>query len=101
MAKEMKGLYHIFILVDTEPGKDMKVEERLLKLDEVVEVHFVSGQYDLLAVADINLRGKAIFSTVQEISQNLIQEIRKIPGVRDTNSMIPFLSLKKKHEETE
>lgn len=97
----MKGLYHIFILIDTDPGKDMKVEERLLKLDEIVEVHFVSGQYDLLAVADINLRGKAIFSTVQEISQDLIQEIRKIPGVRDTNSMIPFLSLAKGHEVSE
>ena len=101
MAKEMAGLYHIFILIDTDPDKDMKVEERLLKLDEIVEVHFVSGQYDLLAVADINLHGKAIFTTVQELSQDLIQKIRKIEGVRDTNSMVPFLSLVKKHAKSE
>jgi len=98
MAKEMAGVYHIFIFIDTDPGKDMKVEEQLLKLDEIVEVHFVSGQYDILALADINLRGKAIFSTVQELSQDLIQKIRNIPGVRDTNSMVPFRSLVKKHE---
>jgi len=101
MAREMKGVYHIFVLIDTDPGKDMKVEERLFKLNEIIEVHFVSGQYDILAVADINLRGKAIFSTVQELSQELIQKIRKIPGVRDTNSMVPFLSLVKKHEKSE
>jgi len=98
LAKEMAGVYHIFILIDTNPGEDMKVEERLLKIDEIVEVHYVSGQYDILAVADINLRGKAIFSTVQELSQDLIQKIRMIPGVRDTNSMVPFRSLVKKHE---
>lgn len=98
MAREMIGLYHIFILIDTDPGKDMKVEEGLLKLNEIVELHFVSGQYDILALADINLRGKAIFSTVQELSQDLIQKIRKIPGVRDTNTMVPFRSLVKKHE---
>jgi len=101
MAKEMAGVFHIFIFIDTDPGKDMKVEERLLKLDEIVEVHFVSGQYDILAVADINLRGKAIFSTVRELSQDLIQKIRNIPGVRDTNSMVPFRSLVKKHEKSE
>jgi len=101
MAREMAGAYHVFILVDIDPGKDMKVEEQLLKLNEIVEVHFVSGQYDILAVADINLRGKAIFSTVQEFSQDLIQEIRKIPGVRDTNTMVPFRSFVKKHEVSE
>ena len=98
MAKEMAGVYHVFIFIDTDPGKDMKVEEQLLKLEEIVEVHYVSGQYDILALADINLRGKAIFSTVQELSQDLIQKIRKIPGVRDTNSMVPVRSLVKKHE---
>ena len=98
MAKEMAGVYHIFIFIDTDPGKDVKVEERLLKIEEIIEVHYVSGQYDILALADINLRGKAIFSTVQELSQDLIQKIRKIPGVRDTNSMVPFRSLVKKHE---
>lgn len=101
MASQMKGVYHVFILIDTDPSKDVKVEEQLLKLSEVVEVHLVSGQYDILAVADINLSGKAIFTTVQELSQDLIQRIRKIPGVRDTNSMVPFLSLVKKHARSE
>jgi len=98
MATQMKGLYHIFIFIDTDPTKDIKVEEQLLKIEEIAEVHLVSGQYDILAVADINLHGKAIFSTVQELSQDLIQKIRKIHGVRDTNTLVPFLSLSKHKE---
>jgi len=96
MASEMKGTYHIYVLVDTDPKEDIKVEEKLLKIREVKEVHFISGPYDLLAVIDITLMGKPVFSTVQEIAQKVIQQIRRIPGVRDTSSMIPFLSYTKK-----
>jgi len=95
MAAQMKGLYHIFIFIDTDPTKDVKVEEELIKIKEIAEVHLVSGQYDILAVADIDLHGKAIFSSVQEISQDLIQKIRRIHGVRDTNTLVPFLSMSK------
>ncbi|HKZ93474.1 MAG TPA: Lrp/AsnC ligand binding domain-containing protein [Candidatus Bathyarchaeia archaeon] len=98
MATQMKGMYHIFIFIDTDPTKDVKVEEQLLKIKEIAEVHVVSGQYDILAVADIDLHGKAIFSTVQELSQELIEKIRKIHGVRDTNTLVPFLSMSKHRE---
>ena len=95
MAAQMKGLYHIFIFIDTDPTKETKIEEQLLKIKEVAEVHRVSGQYDILVVADIDLHGKPIFSTVQEISHDLIEKIRKIHGVRDTNTLVPFLSMSK------
>jgi DNA-binding Lrp family transcriptional regulator len=91
----MKGIYRIFALVDTATGKDKAVEEELLKYDEVVELHYISGQYDLLAVVEIDLRGKPIFSTVQELAQKFIQKLRMIDGVRDTNTIVPFLSLTK------
>jgi len=96
----MKGSYHVFVFVDTDPHLDEKVEERLLGFDEVVEVHFISGQYDLLAVVEINLMGKPIFSTVQEVSQQVIQKIRRIRGVRDTSSIVPFLSFSKRYVHT-
>jgi len=94
-AAQMKGLYHIFIFIDTDPTKDVRIEDELIKIKEIAEVHLVSGQYDILAVADIDLHGKAVFSTVQELSQDLIEKIRKIHGVRDTNTLVPFLSLSK------
>ena len=97
MASQMKGVYHVFVFVDTDPHADEKVEDRLLEFDEVVEVHYISGEYDILAVVEIDLHGKAIFSTVQEIAQQVIEKIRRIRGVRDTNSMVPFVSFTKKH----
>ena len=93
MAQEMKGVYRVFLMVDTIPGHDERVLEHLLKFKEVKEVHFISGEYDLLAVVEVSLYGKAIFTTIQEISQLLIQRVRKIEGVRDTNTLLPFRSL--------
>lgn len=93
LAHEMKGTYRVFVMLDTEPGLDEKVSEQLLKFKEVTEVHFISGIFDLLVVVEVSLRGRAIFTTIQEISQLLVQKIRKINGVRDTNTLLPFRSL--------
>jgi len=95
-AREMKGKYTVFVFVDTIPGKDRTVLEKLLKYDEIVEVHLISGQYDLLAVLEIELHGKAIFTTVQEVTQKLIEKIRNLRGVRDTNTIVPFFSVTKR-----
>ena len=91
--KIAKGKRNIFILIDAKTSKDEEdLVERLLKFEEVKEVHVISGQYDLLVVAEISLLGKAIFSTVQELSQRLVKEIRATEGVRDTNTIVPFLT---------
>ena len=97
-AHEMKGKYTILIFVDTTPGKDKTVLEKLLKYDEVVEVHTISGQYDLLAVLELNLRGQPIFTSVRELANKLIGKIRKLSGVRDTNTIVPFFSVTKRAE---
>ena len=95
MPHEMKGTYRVFVMLNTQPGFDEKVAEHLLEFKEVREVHFTSGIYDLLAVVEVSLHGRAIFTTIPEISQLLIQKIRKIDGVRDTNTLLPFRSLTK------
>lgn len=95
MIQEMKGTYRAFVRVGTVPGHDEEVAKQLLKFKEVLEVHFISGDYDLLAVVEISLRGRAIFTSIQEITQFLIQKIRKLNGIRVTNSIIPLRSLTK------
>ncbi len=91
--KLQRGKRNIFILIDTELDEDEDdLMERLLGIGEVKEVHIISGQYDILAVAEINLHGKPIFSTVQELSQKVIRKIRKISGIRDTNTIVPFVT---------
>ena len=96
-AREMRGKYRIFVLVDAISGEDDAVLERLLKIDEVIDVHVISGQYDLLAVLELDLRGH-YFTTVKETAQKLVRKIRKLSGVRDTNTIVPFLSLTKREE---
>jgi len=81
----------IFVLIDTELDADEeKLMEELLEFEEIKEVHIISGQYDVLAVAEMNLHGKSVFSTVQELSQELIRKIRKVKGIRDTNTIVPY-----------
>lgn len=97
-ARKMKGKYTIFIFVDTDPGKDETVLEKLLTYDEVIEVHVISGQYDLLAVLELDLREKPLFTTVKNLAQKSVRKIRKLGGVRDTNTFVPFLSVTKRVE---
>lgn len=94
-VREMKGTYRAFIRLGTVPGHDEEVVKKLLKFKEVLEVHFISGDYDLLAVIAINLHGKTIFTPIQEITQFIVQKIRKVDGIRITNTMLPLRSLTK------
>ena len=51
----MKGRHRAFVFVDVAPGKDKKVLEKLLKFNEVIEAHLITGQYDVLAVLEFEL----------------------------------------------
>ena len=98
-AHEMKGRHRAFVFVDVAPGKDKKVLEKLLGHDEVIEVHLVTGQYDLLAVLEFELYGREIFSSFQETaSKFVVEKIRKLRDVRDTNTIIPTFSVAKRDE---
>jgi len=84
---------NIFVLIDTELDADEEdLMKNLLEFEEIREVHIISGQYDMLAVAEIDLRRGSIFSTVQELSQKVVRKMRKVKGIRDTNTIVPFLT---------
>ncbi len=91
----MKGSYRAFVMLGTIPGQDEAVVKKLLKFKEVLEVHFISGDYDLLAVVEISLHGKTIFTPIQEITQFVVQKIRTVEGIRVTNTILPLRSLTK------
>ena len=94
-VREMKGSYRAFVRLGTVPGHDEDVAKKLLDFKEVLEVHFISGEYDLLAVVEISLHGKTIFPPLQEVTQFVIQKIRKVDGLRATNTILPLRSLTK------
>jgi len=92
-AHEMKGKHRAFVLIDVVPGKEKKVLEKLLKYEEVIEAHLIPGQFDVLAVLEIELYGRELFVPASEIvTKFVINKIRKVSGVLDTSTMLPSFS---------
>ncbi len=95
-ARVMRGKHRAFVFIDVNPGKEKKVAEELLKNNEVVEVHMITGEYDILTVLEFELYAKQIFTSFQEIaSKFVLDKIRKLGYVQDTKTIIPSHSFSK------
>ena len=94
----MKEYTRAFILVQVEPMRERDVMEELLKMDEVVEAHMITGEYDVLAVVQV----KRVF--LQADYDNLFHSaIAKVEGVKyvlDTNTIVGMASKTKFPEST-
>ena len=68
-----------FVLISTAPAKEHEVYNELLKVKEIVELHPLFGEYDLIAkidAYDFNVLGQVV-----------VDHIRTIPGVIDTKTL--------------
>ena len=68
-----------FVLISTAPAKEHEVYNGLLKVKEIVELHPLFGEYDLIAkieADDFNVLGQVV-----------VDSIRTIPGVIDTKTL--------------
>ena len=73
----------IFIQVKTELGQAYKVaEEAVESVSQVSEIHSTSGQFDLLI--------KCFLDNAEDIGHFVTQKIQRLPGVKDTFTMITF-----------
>ena len=95
----MKGKRRAFIFIAIAPGREEAFVDRLMRYDEVVETHLIVGEYDVLAVLEFEVYGRALMWSVQEIVSNFVlDKIRKLRGVRDTNTIIPTRSVTKREQ---
>ena len=69
-----------FVLLTTEPGREREVYLALTQLPEVVEVHALYGEHDLLAHIETK--------STKELTRILIERFRMIEGVRTTQTLI-------------
>ncbi len=90
---EMKRTITAFILIDTDATADTTLSDRLFTLDEVREVHTIHGSVDLLV--KVVLQRDFLTSDAETIAEFLDQRIRKIEGIKRTQTMIPGRSLVK------
>ncbi len=97
-AEPMKQYTRAFVLMQVEPMKERDVIEELLKMDEVLEAHMITGQYDILAVVQV----KRLFlqADYDNVFNSAIAKIEGIKYVEDTNTVIGMASKTKFSEST-
>ena len=68
-----------FVLISTAPAKEHEVYNELLKVKEIVELHPLFGEYDLIAKVEA-----ADYNTIGEV---VVSKIRAVPGVKTTKTL--------------
>ena len=87
---EMKRGITVFILINVQAKKEIKLIDKIFELEEVREVHSVHGDVDLLV--KVVLTRDLLSSDAEIISQFVHEKVRQLPGVNSTNTLIPGLS---------
>jgi len=68
-----------FVLIGVEPKREREVYNKLLKIEEVVEIYPLFGEYDLIAKVEA-----ADYNTIGEV---VVSKIRAVPGVKTTKTL--------------
>jgi DNA-binding Lrp family transcriptional regulator len=79
-----------FVLLQAETGRAREVADKLFKLDEVREVHIITGAWDLLAV--IEAEREIVTPTDERVLDVVLDKITRVPHVARTNTIIPSFS---------
>jgi hypothetical protein len=87
---EMKQGINVFILMNVQASKEIKLMDRLFELEAVKEVHSVHGDVDL--VIKVVLTRDLLSSDAEVISQFVHEKVRQLPGVVSTKTLIPGIS---------
>jgi DNA-binding Lrp family transcriptional regulator len=89
-AHPMKEYTRAFILVQVEPMREREVIEELIKMEEVVEAHMITGEYDVIAVVQV----KRVFleADYENVFHSAIAKIEGAKYVLDTNTIVGIAS---------
>ncbi len=82
-----------FVLINVSAKKEIRLVDKLFKLDEVKEVHSVHGSVDV--IAKIVLKRDLVSSDAETIGDFVHNKIRQISGVVSSQTLIPGYSKQK------
>ena len=75
-----------FVLINAAPAHEHEVYTKLSKVPEIVEVHPLFGEFDLIAKIDAE--------DFEKLGEIVVKKIRSIKGVIDTKTVTGTESLK-------
>ncbi|MFQ5979388.1 MAG: Lrp/AsnC ligand binding domain-containing protein [Candidatus Heimdallarchaeota archaeon] len=70
----------VFMLINSELGAEERVLTALHAIDVIKETYIVYGMYDIIA--------KVVASSTEVIKKIILEEIRAIPEIRSTLTMV-------------
>ena len=82
-----------FVLINVAAKKEIRLVDKLFKLDEVKEVHSVHGSVDV--IAKIVLKRDLVSSDAETIGDFVHNKIRQLGGVVSSQTLIPGYSKQK------
>jgi DNA-binding Lrp family transcriptional regulator len=68
-----------FVLINVAPAHEHEVYNKLSKIPQIIELHPLFGEYDLIAKIDA--------SDFEELGTIIVNKIRSITGVLDTKTL--------------
>jgi DNA-binding Lrp family transcriptional regulator len=74
--------------------REYRIIDKLYELEEVREIHSVHGEFDI--IAKIVLTRDLLASDAEAIGQFVHNQVREVPGVVSTQTLIPGISKIKK-----
>ena len=69
-----------FVLITTEPGKEISVREKVAEIDCVKGIWVVFGNFDCFVKVEADEES--------ELTEAIVQGIRSVPGIVDTRTLI-------------
>ena len=78
-----------FELIRSQTGKEDELIDELMKLTQVKDVHLLAGEWDLMATLTFE---KQLVDSREHLVDTVTGRIRRMPLVRDTNTIVPAMS---------
>ena len=78
----IRGMLHMaigFVLISAVPAHEHEVYDRLSNIPEIVELHALFGEYDMIA--------KIEAEDYEKLGEIVINNIRSVKGVIDTKTL--------------
>ncbi len=93
---EMTHWVTAFILISVKAGQEYVIMKKLFEMAEIKEVHFVYGEFDLLA--KMALKRDLLASDAEIIGRAVHENVRRIADVIKTQTLVPISSMRKPSE---